>query len=128
MAVASTVLRTTATSMATTLRTTYTTPLLAAFVSGGTIRSSDINLLSNFITAVYAHTHTLQEYTSIDEYGNTGSTVGPTTRTTTAPIETAFTAVTTTAGTNIALSHYSPLAVAANAMISHYHQFTDAIS
>lgn len=53
-------------------RATFTNPLRAAFVSGGRIRASDINLLRNAVTAFNGHTHSAEDYAAIAEFGNNG--------------------------------------------------------
>ena len=53
-------------------RSTYTTPLRAAFVAGNTIKAADINLLRTAITTFNAHTHSAIDYKSIGNFGNNG--------------------------------------------------------
>jgi hypothetical protein len=53
-------------------RATFTNPLRAAFVSGGRIRASDINLLRDAVTAFNGHTHSALDYAAIAEFGNNG--------------------------------------------------------
>jgi hypothetical protein len=62
-------------AVATSLRTTYTTPLLAAIQTGTTIQASHMNSIAAFINSIPSHTHQLTDYTKVDEYGNTGKTV-----------------------------------------------------
>jgi hypothetical protein len=116
---------TTTIALATTLRTTYTTPLLAAIQQGTTIQASHLNSIADFINDVRNHTHTLTDYTSIAEFGNAGSTVS-TNRTTSLSDISAVTAP-ATVGVSITAAHYTTLQVGANDAHQHRHTFSDDI-
>lgn len=116
---------TTSTNVALSLRTTYTTPLLTNIAAGKDITAADINMLAAFLGTILNHTHTLTEFTKIDEYGNTGSTASVN-RTTTAPLENVFSWNNVVAGQDISVSQYTNLRNSANGLRSHAHQFTDS--
>jgi len=123
-----TAVRTTAdaTQLPTSIRTTYTTPLRAAFVAGNKINASDITLLRDFANLVLTHTHSLEEYGRIADYGNTGQTNGPYTSTTNAA-QSAVT-VTVSAGSTINAADHTTIQNAANNMRVHSHAFTDNVN
>lgn len=120
-----TITGTTSTDVALSLRTTYTTPLLANIAAGKDITAADINNLATFTGLILNHTHTFTEYTAIHEYGNTNSTV-TVAGTTTAPLEDVFSWPSVSSGQVIEAASYSKLRLAANGLISHHHQFTDS--
>ena len=122
---AATTTRTTSTDLALALRTTYTTPLLTNIATGNDITAADINMLAAFTNVILGHTHKLTEYTSISEYGNTGTTVSVN-RTTSIPTENALAWTNVVAGADISAANYSALRTSANDLISHSHTFTDS--
>ncbi len=112
--------------VAASLRTTYTTPLLADIHVGHTVMSWHLTELAAFMNAIAAHTHTLNDYSVIHEYGNTqtGSTAFVT-RTTAAANITAVTLSGVAVGSTITAAHHNVLATGANDAISHTHTFSD---
>ena len=116
---------TTTIDLATTLRTTYTTPLLAAIQQGMTIQASHLNSIADFINDVRNHTHDLTDFTSIAEFGNTGSTVSRN-RTTSISDISAVTAP-ATVGASITAAHYTTLQAGTNDAREHRHTFSDDI-
>lgn len=117
---------TTSTDVALSLRTTYTTPLLAQVASGNTIQAAHYTMLKNFINAVGPHTHTLTDFSTIGDLvgGNTGannSTVD------TVSAVSGFTAITTTfsAGGTITAAHFNGMRNQVEVLRSHNHAWDD---
>lgn len=109
------------------LRTTYTTPLLDMIQAGVIIQANHINLLTEFINQIAAHTHTLDEYRVIHEFGNTQTnSTAFVTRTTNASNIAAITSP-ATVGTTITAAHHTVLRNATNDAKAHTHTFTDDI-
>jgi hypothetical protein len=117
---------TTTVALATTLRTTYTTPLLAAIQQGTTIQASHLNSIADFINDVRNHDHTLTDFTSIKEFGNFTTGTVSTNRTTSISDISAVTAP-ATVGVSITAAHYTTLQVGANDAHQHRHTFSDDI-
>jgi len=127
----STTSRTTATALtASTVRSTYTTPLKSYFVAGNTINAIHFALLRDFVNAVVGHTHTLQEWGRIADYGNTGSTNGPYTQTTTTPNSKSTVSLSLALGTGgtITAADHNVLRNGAAQMSSHDHNFEDTVN
>lgn len=118
---------TTTGGVALSLRTTYTTPLLAAIQPGSTIQASHINSITDFLNAVSGHTHTVQEYTSLYETGNINGGTILNTRTTSTNGAPTIGAYLAAAGSTIAASHHNTLSSAVNANKTHSHTFSDDI-
>lgn len=117
---------TTSLGVATSLRTTYTNPLLDDIHVGHTVMAWHLTTLAAFINAIAAHTHTLDEYSVIHEYGNTQTnSTAFVTRTTDAANITPVTLSGVAAGTTITAVHHNTLAVGANDAIAHTHGFSD---
>lgn len=116
---------TTSIAVATTLRTTYTTPLLAAIQQGTTIEASHLNSIAAFINELRTHTHTLTDYTSINEFPNTGSTVFTSRTTSVTDISAVSLAV--SAGNSITATNYTTLQAGVNDARQHRHTFSDDI-
>ena len=114
---------TTSIAVATSLRTTYTTPLLAQIASGNTVQAAHMTLLKNFINAIESHTHTLTDYATIDEFGNKGVTAS-TVDTVTAVVSTPV-ASTYTAGSTITAAHYTEMRTTVEAHRVHSHAWDD---
>lgn len=124
-----TTVRTSATALPTsTIQSTYTNPLRTYFSAGNAIAASHFTLLKDFINAVTAHTHTLQEYGRIADFGNTGSTNGPYTQTTTTPNGRTSLSTTFTSGTTVTASQHNALRNEASAYLSHAHNFEDTVN
>jgi len=110
------------------IRTTYTTPLLAAIQQGTIIQASHINLLTDFINAVNTHTHSLQEYTSLYEFGNINGGTIVNSRTTSTPSgAVTIGSYVAAAGSTIAATHHNTLSTAANSAKTHNHTFSDDV-
>ncbi len=121
-----TAVRTTDPGVATTLRTTYTTPLLAAIQVGSTIQAAHLNSIVEFINAIVPHTHTLVELTTAYEFGNINGGTTATNRVTSAStIATASNVA--TAGNTITAANHNTLAASVNAARSHNHTFSDDV-
>lgn len=118
---------TTTGGVASTLRTTYTTPLLAAIQPGATILASHLNSITDFINAVSLHTHSLQEYTSLYEFGNTNGGTILNSRTTSTSGATTIGSYVAAAGSTITAVHHNTLGAAANSNRSHSHTFSDDV-
>ena len=116
---------TTAVAIATSLRTTYTTPLLAAIRSGSVVTAAHINSIRQFINDTASHTHTLAEFTSIGEFGNTQNTVSNN-RTTSVP-NYSSTSLTVATGNTITAAHHNTLRTGVNLARVHTHTFTDDV-
>lgn len=114
---------TTSIAVATSLRTTYTTPLLAQIASGNTVQAAHMTLLKNFINAIESHTHTLTDYSQIHEFGNTNSTVSVVDTVT--AVATSPVASTYTAGSNVTAAHYSEMRTVVEALRVHNHAWDD---
>ena len=108
------------------IRETYTTPLLAAIQVGSTVQASHLNLISGFINAVNTHTHTVQEYTSLYEFGNINGGTILNTRTTSTGGTPSVANVAST-GATITAAHHNTLGTAINASKSHSHTFSDDV-
>jgi len=121
-----TAVRTTDLGAALSLRTTYTTPLLAAIQVGSTIQASHLNSIVDFINAIAAHTHTLTEYTTIYDTGNINGGTTFTVRTTSASSAPTASYV-ATAGNNITAANHNTIATSVNATRSHNHTFSDDV-
>lgn len=107
-------------------RSAYVTPLRAAFVSGGVIRSSDINLLKTAIETFNGHTHGAQDYRSIAEYGNNGPrTVLVADPRVSSAFSGALVPAAVTAGTQITASSVNAFVNACNATRDHTHPIED---
>lgn len=114
---------TTSTDVALSLRTTYTTPLLAQIASGNTVQAAHMTLLKNFINAIQPHTHTLTDYSKIHEFGNTNSTLS-TVDTVTAVAASPVAAVYATGGT-ITAADYTAMRTTVEALRVHNHAWDD---
>lgn len=110
-------------AVATALRTSYTTPLLAAIRSGSVVTAAHLNSIREFINAT-AHAHTLVEYTSIGEFGNTQSTVANNRTTTTSTYSSGLSVAT---GNTITAAHHNTLRNSVNEARIHTHTFTDDV-
>lgn len=114
---------TTSTDVALSLRTTYTTPLLAQIASGNTVQAAHMTLLKAFINAIESHTHTLTDYSQIHEYGNTNSTqsaVNTVTAVVSSPVASTY-----TAGSQITAAHYIEMRGVVEAHRVHSHVWDD---
>lgn len=114
---------TTSIAVATSLRATYATPLLAQIASGNTVQAAHMTLLKNFINAIESHTHTLTDFSKKDEFGNTGSTLSTTdtvTAVATSPIATTY-----TVGAEITAADYTTLRTTVEALRVHNHAWDD---
>ncbi len=117
---------TTSTALATSLRNVYTNPLLAAIQVGAVVEAYHLNLIADFIISnIGVHTHTLTEFTRIDEFGNTGSTLSNA-RTTSAP-DIGSVSFPATQGATITAASYNQLAADVNDARVHRHTFSDDI-
>jgi hypothetical protein len=120
---------TTSISPALSLRTTYTTPLLAQVASGNTVQAAHYTMLKDFINAVGAHTHTLTDYSQVKEFGNL---VSPGTVSTTDTVNTVsgFTAIASTfsQGGDIKASQYTEMRNQVEALRSHNHVWDDLLA
>lgn len=109
-------------------RAAFTTPLRAAFVFGGQIRASDINLLKDAIAAYNAHTHSVLDYRSIAEFGNNGPrtvlAAGGNPRVSEA-MTGGVAPTTVTANTLIRATEINTLISGVNAVIDHVHVIFD---
>lgn len=114
---------TTSIAVATSLRTTYTTPLLAQIASGNTVQAAHMTMLKNFANAILVHTHTLTDYSQIHEFGNTNSTVSVVD--TVAQVNSANVGATYTAGSLIQANQYTEIRVAVEALRVHNHTWDD---
>lgn len=125
---ASTTRTTNGTSLnASSIRSTYTTPLRAQIQSGNTIRASHLNSLRDFVSLIRNHTHTLVEFSDVGTYsGNTSHN-----RTTSivkigSSIPGNLNVASRNSGTIIDDSHHKVLRDAVNGVRSHKHEFTDS--
>jgi hypothetical protein len=114
---------TTSVDVATSLRTTYTTPLLAQVATGNTIQAAHMTMLKNFTNAILVHTHTLTDYSQIHEFGNTNSTVS--TIDTVATVGSANVGAVYTAGNPIYASEYTEIRQGVEALRVHSHAWDD---
>lgn len=114
---------TTSTSVATSLRTTYTTPLLAQVQSGNTVFAAHYTALKNFINAVSPHTHTLTDYSTIDEFGNIGDTNSTTD--TVSVVNSVTISTTFSDGGLITAADYTAMRNQVEALRSHKHAWDD---
>ena len=114
---------TTSVEVATSLRTTYTTPLLTQIAAGNTVLASHLTTLKNFINAVAPHTHTLTDYSKIYEFGNTGSTLSSVK--TVSAVTGATVSSTYATGALISAAHYTELRNAVEVLRSHSHAWDD---
>lgn len=114
---------TTSIAVATSLRTTYTTPLLAQIASGNTVQAAHMTLLKDFINAIEPHTHTLTDYSQIHEFGNTNSTASAVN--TTNAVVSSPVASTYTAGTDITAAQYTEMRTVVEALRVHNHVWDD---
>jgi hypothetical protein len=107
-------------------RSAYVTPLRAAFVSGGLIRSTDINLLRTAISTFNDHTHSVLDYRSIGEFGNNGprTVLAANPRVTSAMAGGTIPAA-VSAGGSITASSVNAYVNACNATRSHTHPIED---
>jgi hypothetical protein len=107
-------------------RAAYVNPLRAAFVSGGAIRASDINLLRGAIEAFSGHTHGAPDYRSIGEFGNNGPrTVLVANPRVSSAFSGAVVPASVTAGTSITASSVNDYVNACNATRNHTHPIED---
>lgn len=96
------------------------------FTPGRLISKTEMGYLKGIIQDFFSHGHTYYDYIAVHEYGNTGSTDGPYTRT-------VFTTTTTpptydppwTNETMILSSHYNFLRDLSSVAHDHSHQVTD---
>jgi len=116
---------TTSVAVATSLRTTYTTPLLAQIASGNTVQAAHMTMLKNFANAILVHTHTLTDYSQIKEFGNTNASAF--TVDTVPQVPSANVGATYTAGNVIGANEYTEIRVAVEALRVHSHTWDDAI-
>lgn len=112
---------------ATNLRTIYTTPLLNMIVPGAKIEAYHINLLADFINQIALHTHILDEYSVIHEFGNTQTNSTAFTTRATNSSNIAQVSYPATAGSTITAAHHAILRNGANDAKVHSHTFTDDI-
>lgn len=117
---------TTSIAVATTLRNTYTTPLLAAIQQGSIIQASHLTSIAAFINELRTHTHTLTEYTSIKEFGNLTTGTVFTNRTTSAS-DIAAVSLSVASGNTVTAAHYTALSNGTNDARQHRHTFSDDI-
>lgn len=115
---------TTSIAVATSLRTTYTTPLLAQIASGNTVQAAHMTMLKNFINSIEAHTHTLTDYSQIHEFGNTNSTLS-TVDTVSQVAGLSDIATTYSAGSTIVASHYTEMRTVVEGLRVHNHAWDD---
>ena len=115
---------TTSTAVSTALRSTYTTPLLAAIQAGSVVEASHLNSIAAFINALTGHTHTLTDNIVIKEFGNTGSPSSAS-RTTSVSDIASVASVIATAGSTITAANYETLRAGANDARVHRHTFSD---
>jgi hypothetical protein len=109
-----------------TFRSSYVTPLRAAFVSGGLIRSTDINLLRTAISTFNDHTHSVLDYRSIGEFGNNGPrTVLAADPRVTSAFSGAVVPAAVSAGASITASSVNAFVNACNATRNHTHPIED---
>jgi hypothetical protein len=113
----------TSVAVATSLRTTYTTPLLNSIVVGSIIKATHLNDIADFINAIRTHTHTLTDLIIVKGFGNTGSPSSAS-RTTSASDIAAVTPP-AVAGNTITAAHYATLRNGANDARVHAHTFSD---
>jgi hypothetical protein len=116
---------TTSVEVATSLRTTYTTPLLAQIASGNTVQAAHMTLLKGFINAIESHTHTLTDFSQIKEFGNTNATASAA-ETVIAVVSTPV-ASTYTAGSQITSAQYTEMRTVVEAHRVHNHVWDDTI-
>lgn len=114
---------TTSVNVALSLRTTYTTPLLAQVATGNTVQAAHYTLLKNFVNAVAPHTHTLTDISTLKVDGNTGGTVSASETTGAASSSTVTTTYTT--GGTITAADYSAIRTLVEALRIHNHTWTD---
>jgi hypothetical protein len=118
--------RTTASAIASSLRTTYTTPLLTEIVAGKIIEASHMTMIGNFINEMPVHNHAFTEYSSIGEFGNTGKTATINRNTNNGPGSgTLITVPTPAVGSTIFASITNTLVGGVNGIRSHTHTFND---
>lgn len=114
---------TTSVDVALSLRTTYTTPLLAQVATGNTVQAAHYTMLKNFVNAVAPHTHTLTDISTLDDGRNTGKTVSATETTGVADDRTVTTVY--TAGNVITAAGYTDIRSIVEALRVHNHTWTD---
>ncbi len=118
--------RTSGVAIATSLRTTYTTPLLAEIQVGSLVKASHMTAIGNFINEMQMHAHSFVDYVKIDEYGNTGSTSSVNRNFSPAPAaSTAITPPTPAVGSAITAAVTNVLVNGVNGVRSHTHTFSD---
>lgn len=117
---------TTSVALATSLRTTYTNPLLAQVATGNTVQAAHFTLLKNFTNECLNHTHTLTDFSKIKEFGNTNSSAS--TVKTTNTVGSANVGAVYTAGNLIYASEYTEIQVGVNVLRSHSHVWDDTES
>lgn len=108
-------------------RESYTIPLLSVIQPGSTILASHLNSITDFINAVSSHTHTVQEYTSLYEFGNINGGTILNSRTTSTSGATTIGSYVAAAGSTITAAHHNTLGAAANSNRSHSHTFSDDV-
>lgn len=111
-------------AIALSLRTTYTTPLLAEIKVGSLVKASHMTAIGNFINAIPLHTHTLTEYLLLDTGGNTAKTTSAI-RTTSASPSSGVVVPTPAVGSTIAASVTNVLVNGVNGVRVHTHTFSD---
>lgn len=114
---------TTSTDVALSLRTTYTTPLLAQVATGNTVQAAHFTQLKNFTNAILVHTHTLTDYSQIKEFGNTNATQSAVD--TVSQVPNANVGGVYTAGNVIGANEYTEIRVAVEALRVHSHAWDD---
>ena len=113
----------------TSFRSTYTTPLRAAFVAGNTIKAADINLLRTAITTFNSHTHSVIDYKSIGTFGNNGprTVIAANPRISDA-MSGGSTPTAVAANTKITAATVNTYVAACNATRNHVHNIFDTVS
>ena len=114
---------TTSVELATSLRTTYTNPLLAQVATGNTVQAAHFTLLKNFTNVCLNHTHTLTDFSKKNEFGNTGSTASVVD--TVSTVGSANVGAVYTAGNLIYASEYTEIREGVNALRVHSHAWDD---
>ena len=118
---------TTTGGVAASVRTTYTTPLLAQIQPGSTIQASHINSIVDFVNVIAFHTHSALEYTTIYNTGNINGGTVATNRTTSGGGTTLIGAYIATTGATITATHHNTLGAAVNSTRVHSHTFLDDV-
>jgi hypothetical protein len=107
-------------------RSSYTTPLRAAFTAGQTITAASMQLLKSAIDTFNGHTHSVIDYAAIAEFGNNGPrTVIAANPRVSAAMSSSVTGTTVASGNTITASIFNSYRNAANATRNHTHKIDD---